>query len=173
MTGAESEPVAGEDWGSHKRVLALMAHFRAADAAMRDLPIYNPKAGFEAIGFRLLDQDRLSGVVLTPWFMNLIVLPLNAEPIDMARMGQTVEVPLPAGPRRFAIGGGEEVGLYLSLSLHSPVLTFTLPGQARAEAKRILRLAMQPPETEPEAETPASTSDGVGRRGLLMRRRPG
>ena len=85
----------------HPRVLALIEQFQRVDAGMRDLPIYNDKIAIEAIGFRLFGDAELLGVVLTPWFMNLIVLPIEPAPMDMAEIGRTVSVKLPGGPAGF------------------------------------------------------------------------
>ena len=38
------------------------------------------KIVIEAIGFRAFGEDKLLGVVLTPWFMNLIALPIEPVP---------------------------------------------------------------------------------------------
>ena len=61
----------------------------------------------------------------------------------------TVEVELAVGKRTFVIGGNDAIGLYRAHSLHSPVLTFTLPGQAQAEARRQLGVLLTPPAPEP------------------------
>ena len=153
----------------HPRVQALIARFRLIDAAMRDLPLYNPIVAIEAVGFRRFGDDALVGVVLTPWFMNLTMLPIEPAPMDMAAIGRSVVVELPAGQRTFVVGGDVGVGLYKAHSLHSPVLTFTLPGQARAEAladahrlysdaTQIMRLAVAGPFD------PARAASGVKRR---------
>jgi len=153
----------------HPRVRALIALFQRIDTGMRDLPIYNDKIAIEAFGFRPFGDDELLGVVLTPWFMNLIMLPIEQVPMDMAAIGRTVSVELPAGKRAFVVGGDATVGLYKAHSLHSPVLNFTLPGQAQAEARRMLGLLMTPPEAP--AEAPASNgahASGLDRRTLLF-----
>jgi len=49
------------------------------------------------------------------------------------------------------------------------LLTFTLPGQALAEARRLLTLLMTPPDAEPAATKTALS--GLDRRALLFRRR--
>ena len=157
--------------GDHPRVQALIEQFRRVDAAMRDLPLYNPIVAIEAVGFRRFGDDALVGVVLTPWFMNLTILPIEPAPMDMAAIGRSVVVELPAGQRTFVVGGDEAIGLYKAHSLHSPVLTFTLPGQARAEAQRTLALLMAPPPAEP-APPRAAARSGVDRRALLFGRRP-
>lgn len=55
---------------------AVAAIYRAAVPAMRDLPVFNPALDVAAIGFRALD-DHAFGVIVTPWFMNLVRLPLD------------------------------------------------------------------------------------------------
>ncbi len=136
---------------NHPRVSALIERFRVVDAGMRDLPIYNHTVAIESVGFRLFNEVQLLGVVLTPWFMNLMILPITPVPMNMAEIGKTVSVELPVGPRTFVVGGDEVVGLYQAHSLHSPVLSFTLAGQARAEAQRQLALLMTSVATEPVA----------------------
>jgi [NiFe] hydrogenase assembly HybE family chaperone len=157
-----------EDFNQHPRVLALLDCCREVDAVMRDLPIYNDKVAIEVIGFRPFGDDALLGVVLTPWFMNLVLLPIAPEPMRMAEIGRPVEVELPAGKRTFVIGGNEIVGLYRAHSLHSPVLTFTLPGQAQAEARRQLGLLMTSPKREDAASRNGTAA--VDRRALLFGR---
>jgi len=160
------------DLGFHPRVLTLTERFRQIDAEMRDLPIYNDKVVIEALGFRPFDDAALLGVLLTPWFMNVIVLPIEPTPMDMAEVGRTVPVELPAGPRTFTIGGDEAIGLYKFHSLQSPVLGFTLPGQARAAAQRILALLTTPPApTVQNAAENRSGAAAVDRRALLFGRR--
>lgn len=156
----------------HPRVQALIELFQRVDAGMRDLPVYNEKLSVEAIGFRLFGDDALLGVVLTPWFMNLTMLPIERVPMNMAEIGRTISVELPAGKRVFVVGGDETNGLYKGHSLHSPVLNFTLPGQAQAEARRLLALLMTPSElaAEPAARN-GFGARGLDRRALLFGRR--
>jgi [NiFe] hydrogenase assembly HybE family chaperone len=151
----------------HPRVLALLDYFRDVDPVMRDLPLYNAKMTVEAIGFRPFGGDALLGIVLTPWFMNLILLPIEPTPMDMAAVGKSENIELPAGNRMFMIGGADAVGLYKAHSLHSPVLNFTLPGQAQAEARRQLAILMTPPAAEPRK----SGQRELDRRALLLGRK--
>ena len=162
---------AAESLDGHPRVLALLERFRAVDATMRDLPVYNDKIAIDGIGFRKFDQDTLLGVVLTPWFMNLVLLAFVTEPMCLAQIGRSAIVALPAGERTFVIGGDEVVGLYRAYSLHSPVLNFTLPGQALAEARRSLALLTTPPAPPQAAASPNAASPAVDRRALLFGRR--
>jgi [NiFe] hydrogenase assembly HybE family chaperone len=153
----------------HPRVQALIELFQRIDAGMRDMPFYNEKIGIEAIGFRPFGEGKLLGVVLTPWFMNMIKLPIEPVPMEMAKIGRIASVELPAGKRTFAVGGDEAVGLYKAHSLHSPVLSFTLPGQAQAEARRMLALLMTPPGGAAEtAASSISDASRLDRRALLF-----
>jgi len=158
----------------HPRVQALIELFQRIDAGMRDIPIYNEKITIAAIGFRLFGEGELLGVVLTPWFMNMIMLPIEPVPMEMARIGRSVSVELPTGKRAFVVGGDEAIGLYKAHSLHSPVLNFTLPGQAQAEARRVLTLLMTPAPPDVTEETAAGNGCGTNRldrRALLFGRR--
>jgi [NiFe] hydrogenase assembly HybE family chaperone len=150
-----------DDPDNHPRVQALIGLFQRIDSGMRDMPIYNDKIAIEAIGFRPFGTGELLGVLLTPWFMNMIMLSIEPVPMNMAEIGRTVSVELPAGKRVFAVGGDETIGLYKAHSLHSPVLNFTLPGQAQAEARRMLALLMSPPDVT--AETAARNGSGTNR----------
>ena len=158
------------DSDDHPRVQALIELFQRIDAGMRDLPIYNDKIAIEATGFRPFGDGELLGVVLTPWFMNMITLPIEPVPMNMAEIGRTVSIELPAGERAFVVGGDELIGLYKAHSLHSPVLNFTLPGQAQAEARRMLGLLMTLPEvtSETAAKNGSDAASGLDRRALLF-----
>lgn len=128
------------------RVADLVERFRViGETSMRDLPFYNPELAVEAVGFRSF-QDRWIGVLVTPWFMNLVRLPEQPEPMDMTRIGGKVEVLLPSGERQLMQGGDELIGAYESLSLHSPMFAFKAQEAARREAKQRLAELMQPSE---------------------------
>ncbi len=159
-----------DDSDDHPRVQALIGLFQRIDAGMRDMPIYNEKITIEAIGFRPFGEGELLGVVLTPWFMNMIMLPVEPVPMEMAEIGRTVSLELPAGKRAFVVGGDEAIGLYKAHSLHSPVLNFTLPGQAQAEARRMLGLLMTLPEvtSETSAKNRSDAASSLDRRALLF-----
>ncbi|MCL2717042.1 MAG: [NiFe]-hydrogenase assembly chaperone HybE [Alphaproteobacteria bacterium] len=154
------------------RVKALLDMFREAEPRLRELPIYNAALAIEAIGFRQADSEMLIGVVLTPWFMNLVRLPIEPVAFDAAALGAAVMVALPAGQRKFTINGDAGVGLYEAHSLHSPVLGFCTQEHARAEAWRQLgSLLSPPPEEIPAAAAsapPAKTA--LDRRALIFGR---
>lgn len=148
------------------RISSLAVRFREiGDTQMRDLPCYNAKLEVEAWGFGAFADDSLIGVLITPWFMNLLVLPLRFEPVHASRYGQSRAILLPSGERRFVYGGDERVGAFWAHSLYSPMQKFGSPAQARSEAQARLAAALKRPPAEPAAPSP-------GRRAFLMGARP-
>jgi [NiFe] hydrogenase assembly HybE family chaperone len=150
-----------------RRSEALAARFREIAATVRDLPFYNERLAVEAIDFRPFG-DGILGVLVTPWFMNLMLLP---EPqgitVDWNRVGQKRLVQLPRGPREFRYAGDEVLGEYWSHSLHSPMSAFNDPAQARHAARAALAALLAP-----EAAA-AGAPQRPDRRAFLSARLPG
>ena len=66
------------------QVADLVAHYEAIYAErMRDLPIVNPRLAVEAVGFEQWEDQDL-GVLITPWFMNLVLLPDSARLVSVS-----------------------------------------------------------------------------------------
>jgi Protein of unknown function (DUF3457). len=63
-------------WLDNKRIkYALETTFNEIlDKRMRDLPVVNASLSVQAVGFNRFGEDWL-GVLITPWFMNLMLLP--------------------------------------------------------------------------------------------------
>jgi [NiFe] hydrogenase assembly HybE family chaperone len=138
----------------------LETAFRAVEACrMADVPILNRSLCCEAVGLRLW-QDHWCGVLVTPWFMNLMLLPA-AESSETWPMGQTVRRDLPGGT--FAFIAGEEAGLgpYLACSLFSPMFEF--PDQQTAVATADAALT----EIMAEAVTAVPPPEALSRRKLF------
>ncbi len=113
------------------RVAALVARFEViARETMCDLPVNNPGLAVEAVDFRPFGRGWV-GVLITPWFMNLVYLPQDPLPMDLAAIGRKVKLALPAGERELIQGGDAAVGAFLSLSLHSPMFAFKTPEATR------------------------------------------
>jgi [NiFe] hydrogenase assembly HybE family chaperone len=92
-----------------------------AERSMRDLPVYNPALRVEVVGFHD-DGARVVGIVVTPWFMNVVVAtsPLGPAPVALP-MGATVTHELPSGAYDFVVGDFGDFGRLDSLSLFSPM----------------------------------------------------
>lgn len=100
---------------------------------MKDVPLLNPALRVEAVGLRRW-EGRWLGVLITPWFMSLVLLPDAPAAWQHAALGKSVAYALPAGVFQFI--GGHEPGLgeYQSCSLFSPVFEFADQDGARATA---------------------------------------
>ena len=140
------------------KVADLVARYEAIyEERMRDLPIVNPRLAVEAVGF---DQweDKDLGVLITPWFMNLVLLP-DADKLADFPQGECVECRFPSGPCELTVYHDEELGSYLAAVLFRTVADFPNQDVARAIAEEALaQILTEPPQKE---------SAGVSRRGLI------
>lgn len=132
-------------------VAALEAGFRAiASSRMAGLALLHPKLEVQALGFarETLNAEVALGVLVTPWFMSLLRLPLSAAAApDMLPVGHKLE--RDCGSRRFEFIGAQEIGLgrYESSSLCSPMFDFADTAAARATALEVLALLRPVPAT--------------------------
>jgi len=144
----------------------LVKAYEAVAERMRELPVFNPALRVDAVGFRDFEGGSL-GVVVTPWFMNLVLLPGAATPPPPAE-GEARWHALPAGSCEFFGARLEGVGSLESCSLFSPVAQFESPEVARATAEQTLELLFTAPvEENPPATPPLSRRELFGR--LLSR----
>ena len=122
-----------------------------AATRMAGVPILNAALHVEAVGFREYDS-RWLGVLITPWFMNLVAFPGPDDEWTTAS-GTPRTLELPAGPVPFLHAQEATLGLYLSHSLFSPMQDFPDQEYARAVAAEVLhRLFDLPAEQPPEPE---------------------
>lgn len=99
---------------------ALVARFDTIRRTrMQGLPFLNPALAVEAVGFRPLNKHQL-GVLITPWFMNLVLLPTLRAGAKFSA-GSKVTIRLPSGPIEFTAACDEELGTYLTAVLFSSV----------------------------------------------------
>ena len=124
-----------------RRVAAFEALFeRIAATRMQGIPILNPALRVQAVGFEPGPDAAAAavGVLVTPWFMNLVWLPLDEHDADVAPPGATREHAV--GNERFAfIGAVEPVfGRFEVCSLFSPMGEFADQDGAVATARAVL-----------------------------------
>jgi [NiFe] hydrogenase assembly HybE family chaperone len=140
----------------------------------RDMPFYNERLGVEAVGFQAWD-GHVIGVLITPWFMNLMLLP--GESIDRATCtdGDVREWQLPSGKYRFVAGLLEGPGVCFSAALFTTVEVFPDQATARAVATEVMTRILadhRDRDSLGEADIVAGTDvlrQPVSRRGLLRR----
>lgn len=138
-------------------VKALVRHYElVARERMFGLPIINPELAVEAVGFGYLDEHQL-GVLITPWFMNLVLLPGSDEWAGHPQ-GSTVSLVLPNAKQEFLVGHDDALGVFLSAILFRSVSDFPDQATAVAVAEEVLRMLWSPPEAQP-ATAPLSRRD--------------
>ena len=125
----------------------LVDHYRDVFRdRVRDLPITNAKLDVEAVGFRQLDEH-LCGVLITPWFMNLVLLP-RTDRWRSSEQGSTCTFALPGGKLDFTVAHDDKLGTILSAALFSSVSDFPDQAMARDVANETLRLLFTPDTEE-------------------------
>jgi len=146
--------------------------FEAVHATrMADVPILNERLRVAALGFRDWQGVRV-GALVTPWSINLVILPGPAAPAGQAagdavlarlRGGEAQRWLFPSGEYEFH--GHEEatLGRYQQCSLFSPVLEFATHEDACAAARAALEALFT--ASQPAAPPPAAT---LSRRALLF-----
>lgn len=106
-------------------------------AKMRDVPVVNKVLHVQAVGWRLVDGRPL-GVLISPWFMNLIQLPAEGEDWSTLRAGEKEEIAFPSGTYEFIHNARQMVGGYKACSLFSPMGEFKTQQQAVDVAEAVM-----------------------------------
>jgi [NiFe] hydrogenase assembly HybE family chaperone len=125
---------------------------------MSGLPIINPNLSVRAIAFQAYRVHWL-GVLITPWFMNLICVALREMPESQLPCGEKAIHHFPAGAFEFISCEEPDIGRYQMCSLFSPMFEF---GDQRT-AEQTAEVVMQQLLALPQAEAAATMS----RRDLL------
>jgi [NiFe] hydrogenase assembly HybE family chaperone len=142
----------------------LESAFRAIEAErMAGLPILNHALLVEAVGFRLW-RAHCVGVLITPWFMKLLVLPPDGDGFHDLAPGSRHNFEFPTGPCELTVGEEPGIGRFLGESLFSPMAAFASQAQAVAKAEGIMLRLMTP---RPQPETPPEPPAQPIRRALL------
>ncbi len=132
---------------------ALEALFRTIlRRQMHDMPMVNAALSVEAVGFRAW-RDHWLGILVTPWFMNLMLMPrVAAQWLPLAER-ETRHYVFPAGVFEFIGARDALLGDYQACSLFSPMFEFSDPAQARTTAMAALDALFDPENCEcPQAD---------------------
>ena len=133
---------------------------------MAGVPILNEALGVEAVGFVAHGDDAL-GVLVTPWFMNLMLVPADSTAGSRQRPGEKSVVSLPGGDFEFIAGNEAGIGDYRMCSLFSPVFEFADHDTAVATAAAVMdRLLTGSDDAGPE---PSQVPRSLSRRELFQR----
>ena len=162
------------------RTDALVELFdNVAKLRMAGVPILNPALRVEALGFELCDGDGAEaggtrgavGVLVTPWFMNLVWFPLDR--IDQPERAGSSRVH-PVGAENFDFIAGHEAafGSFEACSLFSPMFEFPDQATASATGEAVLAALRQPPAPAPVPVPQVKPTDLAARRAFLFGRRP-
>jgi [NiFe] hydrogenase assembly HybE family chaperone len=110
---------------------------------MRGLPILHPGLRVAVVGGRRWQGDWL-GILLTPWCMNLLLIPGPDAVQQPGPIGSTSCIDLPAG--RFELIASEEagVGRFAACSLFSPMQDFADQSSALGTAELIMTELFDP-----------------------------
>lgn len=164
------------DHAKEDRITRLVERFtHIGETGMRDLPIYNHHLEVEAVDFQLTENGWL-GVLITPWFINVILLPEQKSAASVP-LGEKVTHELASGEHVFSVGEDDELGHYDFITLASPTLNFKSQHVAREAAEKALTKLRTPPneyqEEIPEQPVEFVTPEQKGKqrreflRGLL------
>jgi len=146
---------------------------------MAGLPFVNGALRVELVGLRRW-RGLWLGVLVTPWFMNLMLLPGDGTAPEQdvparwpaVRVGEYAPFSFPAGVMSFLAGREGEVGDYLSCSLFSPMFEFADHDAARQTAAACLVALFDPAVAgQPAAEPgPRAEPAPVSKRDFLRGR---
>jgi len=157
----------------------VTAAFREIERTrMRGLPFLNPHLAVEAVGFAPWDAHWL-GVLVSPWSMNLLLLPRIRDAWREWPQGEKRALAFPAGRFEFIGASDALLGAYAMCSLFSPMSVFEDQAAARLVAT-LARAALLDSgnadgdaEASARADARATASDApLSRRDFLRLREP-
>lgn len=142
---------------------------------MQGVPVQNSQLAVQSIGFQAAPAlehvpEALAGILITPWFMNLVRLPVVAQTATQGWLAPGIKAHRTLGCERFEFMGAFEDGLgaFEVCSLFSPMFEFADQASAVATATEVLVLLR-----EPVAAPVASALPQPSRRGFLFGRTAG
>jgi [NiFe] hydrogenase assembly HybE family chaperone len=150
---------------SEPAVERLVARYREAEPRMRDLPFYNDSLSIEPVGFRDWEGHRL-GILITPWFINLILLPGEHDDWSAVEQGDQSDWHLPSETVRFTANRSEDDQ---EVFLAAPVFTNVIGVPDHEAAKNIAAQVLQSLLAKPGSEE-AAPGHAVSRRDLFRGR---
>lgn len=132
----------------------LSEAFRAIQRErMAGLPFLNPALAVEAVGFTLFHGHWL-GILITPWSMNLMLLPgAEGNWLDLHE-SQRQQWRFPAGDLKFVAAREAAIGSYQQCPLFNAMHQFAGQKSARDAANAALRALFEPVAPKPAEPAP-------------------
>ena len=150
-------------------------YLQIAAQRMQGLPFLNPALQVEAVGFHAWGEHQV-GVLITPWFMNLVLIPGPADEWRDFSTARATAWEFPGGRCEFNVSRPEGQALHMSASLFTSMEGFPDQDTAREVGKEVLRRLFTTPAAESrseseqrEANADAVLATPVRRRDLLRR----
>lgn len=117
---------------------------------MMGLPLLNEALAVETLGFQV-HEGRVMGILITPWVMNLVLLPGPQDHWENMELGHRQPHVFPGGRYKFMVNEIEGIGVCQTHSMYSPMREFHSQAHALAAAEAFLRDLMTP-AAQPDAE---------------------
>ena len=111
-------------------------------STMRDVPLVNKALRVEAVGFRRY-EGQILGVLVSPWFMNLIMLPDGQDWSGLVA-GEKEVIGFPSGDYEFLHNTRDMIGGYKACSLFSPMGDFARQKDATDVARAVMEALFDP-----------------------------
>ncbi|MES9868847.1 MAG: [NiFe]-hydrogenase assembly chaperone HybE [Sedimenticola sp.] len=121
---------------------------------MQGLPIVNDELSVQALGFQSWNGHQV-GIIITPWLMNLIMMPMSEEEWGDLLLDSKREFDFPSRSVTFVLTEFDGLGRCMSSAIHSPMNGFPDQAGAVSVAERFLQELMDETlqvETDPEDE---------------------
>ena len=104
---------------------------------MQGIPILNPAINVQALGFQEL-EGRVLGIIITPWLMNVVLLPNEDEDWSDMQLGDKRPHQFMSKTYKFMLNEIDGIGYCQTHSLYSPMRDFASHDQAVTVAQEFL-----------------------------------
>ncbi len=104
---------------------------------MQNVPILNDALKVEATAF-IKYKDNCLGILITPWFMNVVLLSDKPEVEQKLEIGSKQEHKFPSGSYEFTVNEVDGVGYYQSHAIYSPMMDFNNQTDAKIKADEFM-----------------------------------
>jgi [NiFe] hydrogenase assembly HybE family chaperone len=157
--------------------LILEARYRRIwETSMHDMPFVNSALSVATVGFRRYQGDWV-GAVISPWFLNLFLLPGGGTLWSDLASGDRVRVPFPVGELEFIADydPGSDLPACQYCPLFAPVSQFATHAAAKVAAEEALAALFTVVESKvgegaADAELPAATDTPIPARRAFFRK---